>query len=199
MARMGIVLTFQGTRLFAGLSVLENVRAAAHLRFPSSMLDAVLGTRRLHCIEAETQATALEMLGLVGLEGQAERRAGDLPYATHPGARHEATFADAGRAGGRNGRDGNAATARADRAVLSLDAGTTLLLSGLKEALMTWLSCSRGWPIGTYLLTDLQQVIISPRPREDIFKRKRFIGLASNVRDDQAVGVAVVFIGRSLM
>jgi branched-chain amino acid transport system ATP-binding protein len=79
-ARMGIVRTFQGTRLFAGLSVLENVRAAAQLRNPSSMLDAVLGTPRLRRVEAEVRSTAQEMLDLVGLDGQATRRAGDLPY-----------------------------------------------------------------------------------------------------------------------
>src|SRR6201993_2182945 len=33
-ARLGISRPFQGTRLFAGLSVLENVRAAAQLRHP---------------------------------------------------------------------------------------------------------------------------------------------------------------------
>jgi branched-chain amino acid transport system ATP-binding protein len=41
-ARLGIARTFQGARLFASLSVLENVRAAAQLRHPSTMLDAVL-------------------------------------------------------------------------------------------------------------------------------------------------------------
>jgi branched-chain amino acid transport system ATP-binding protein len=79
-ARMGVVRTFQGTRLFAGLSVLENVRAAAQLRHPSSMLDAVLDTPRLRRVEAEVDATAQEMLDLVGLDRQAARRARDLPY-----------------------------------------------------------------------------------------------------------------------
>ncbi len=79
-ARLGIARTFQGTRLFAGLSVLENVRAAAQLRHPSSMLDAVLGTPRLRRVEAEVNAIAEEMLGLVDLRRHAGRRAGDLPY-----------------------------------------------------------------------------------------------------------------------
>jgi branched-chain amino acid transport system ATP-binding protein len=79
-ARMGIARTFQGTRLFAGLSVLENVRAAAQLRHPSSMLDAVLGTPRLRRVEREVGAMADELLALVDLRRHASRRAGDLPY-----------------------------------------------------------------------------------------------------------------------
>ncbi len=79
-ARLGIARTFQGTRLFAGLSVLENVRAAAQLRHPSSMLDAVLGTPRLRAVERAVNASAEELLGLVDLRRHAHRRAGDLPY-----------------------------------------------------------------------------------------------------------------------
>lgn len=79
-ARMGIARTFQGARLFAGLSVLENVRAAAQLRHPSSMLDSALGTRRLHTAEKAVDAMADELLSLVDLRRHAGRRAGDLPY-----------------------------------------------------------------------------------------------------------------------
>lgn len=79
-ARLGIARTFQGTRLFAGLSVLENVRAAAQLRHPSTMLDAMLGTKRLRAAEDKVDAMAEELLGLVDLRRHAQRRAGDLPY-----------------------------------------------------------------------------------------------------------------------
>lgn len=79
-ARLGIARTFQGTRLFARLSVLENVRAAAQLRHSSSMLDAVLGTGRLRRAEEQVEVVAQDLLGLVDLQGQAGRRAGDLPY-----------------------------------------------------------------------------------------------------------------------
>ena len=79
-ARLGIARTFQGTRLFAGLTVRENVRAAAQLRHPSSMLDAVLGTPRLRAVEDKVDAMTAELLGLVDLRRQADRRAGDLPY-----------------------------------------------------------------------------------------------------------------------
>jgi branched-chain amino acid transport system ATP-binding protein len=79
-ARLGIARTFQGTRLFARLSVLENVRAAAQLRYPSSMLDAVIGSRRLRQAETAVTALAWDLLGLVDLHRHADRRAGDLPY-----------------------------------------------------------------------------------------------------------------------
>jgi branched-chain amino acid transport system ATP-binding protein len=79
-ARLGVARTFQGTRLFAGLSVLENVRAAAQLRHPSTMLDAVLGTRRLERVEAAADAVADGLLAMVDLRRFAHRRAGDLPY-----------------------------------------------------------------------------------------------------------------------
>jgi branched-chain amino acid transport system ATP-binding protein len=79
--RLGISRTFQGTRLFQRLSVAENVRAAAQLRHPSTMLDAVIGTPRLRRMEAAVEAIATELLDLVGLTGRADDRASDLPYA----------------------------------------------------------------------------------------------------------------------
>jgi branched-chain amino acid transport system ATP-binding protein len=79
-ARLGIARTFQGTRLFAGLSVLENVRAAAQLRRRSTMLDAVLRTPHLRRVEDEVYAATQDLLNLVDLRRHAARRAGDLPY-----------------------------------------------------------------------------------------------------------------------
>ncbi|WP_085124229.1 ABC transporter ATP-binding protein [Tistlia consotensis] len=78
--RLGIARTFQGTRLFKALSVAENVRAAAQLRHPSSMLDALVGTPRLRRAARRVDAITGELLGLVGLTGRAGVRAGDLPY-----------------------------------------------------------------------------------------------------------------------
>jgi branched-chain amino acid transport system ATP-binding protein len=76
-ARLGIARTFQGTRLFKALSVLENVRAAAQLRYPSTVLSHVLG---LGSKRKEIDARAWEMLELVGLAGRASERADSLPY-----------------------------------------------------------------------------------------------------------------------
>ncbi len=79
--RLGIARTFQGSRLFQHLSVAENVRAAAQLRHPTNMIDAVLGTGRLKRMESEVDVVARQLLELVGLTDRAASRAGDLPYA----------------------------------------------------------------------------------------------------------------------
>jgi len=78
--RLGIARTFQGTRLFQRLSVGENIRAAAQLRHPTGMLDALLGTPRLERSEAAVEAMTRELAELGGLAAQIESRAGDLPY-----------------------------------------------------------------------------------------------------------------------
>jgi branched-chain amino acid transport system ATP-binding protein len=77
-ARLGIARTFQGTRLFKNLSVLENVRVAAQLRAPINLAQALLGGTN-----AQTQAienTTLELLHLVKLEHRLQDKAGSLPY-----------------------------------------------------------------------------------------------------------------------
>jgi branched-chain amino acid transport system ATP-binding protein len=78
--RLGIARTFQGTRLFAQLSVLENLRAAAQLRHRTGVVDAILGSPRLRRANAAIDAAAAELLALIGLGAAADRRAGDLPY-----------------------------------------------------------------------------------------------------------------------
>jgi branched-chain amino acid transport system ATP-binding protein len=79
-ARLGIARTFQGTRLFPQLTVIENLRAAAQLRHPAGLLDVIFGTPRLTATNKAVTAAAEELLELIGLNSSAERRAGDLPY-----------------------------------------------------------------------------------------------------------------------
>jgi branched-chain amino acid transport system ATP-binding protein len=79
-AHLGIARTFQGSRLFASLSVFDNVAAAAELRHPVNLLDAVFGTPRLYRQAAAVRALAEELIDLVGLAPQRDRAAGDLPY-----------------------------------------------------------------------------------------------------------------------
>ena len=76
-SRLGIARTFQGTRLFKNLSVLENVRVSAQLRHPINLAQALFG--------GNTQAkaindTALELLNLVRLTSRKHDKAGSLPY-----------------------------------------------------------------------------------------------------------------------
>lgn len=78
--RLGIARTFQGTRLFPGLSLRDNIRSAAQLRRPTGMLDAVLATPRLRRLTQEIEAVTDELLDLVNLTARGEDRASDLPY-----------------------------------------------------------------------------------------------------------------------
>ena len=77
-ARLGIARTFQGTRLFKELSVLENVQVSAQLRQPVNLAQALLGT-----MQSQIKAihdTAHELLSLVKLEARMHDKAGSLPY-----------------------------------------------------------------------------------------------------------------------
>jgi branched-chain amino acid transport system ATP-binding protein len=77
-ARLGVARTFQGTRLFKTLTVLENVRAGAQLAHPTNAIESVLGLGA-----SKTRAindASRELLELVGLSDQANSRAGSLPY-----------------------------------------------------------------------------------------------------------------------
>jgi len=79
-ARLGIARTFQGTRLFKDLSTLENVRAAAQLRYPTNLLEAVFGLGRYARQQAAIEERSRELLERVGLTARSEVRAGSLPY-----------------------------------------------------------------------------------------------------------------------
>ena len=77
-ARLGVARTFQGTRLFKTLSVLENVRAGAQLAYPTTLFEGLLGanTAKTRAVDAASH----ELLDLVGLSSQSDVRAGSLPY-----------------------------------------------------------------------------------------------------------------------
>lgn len=79
-ARLGVSRTFQGSRLCATLSVLENVEAAAQLRYPVTLLDATFGTSAYRAATQATVEASREVLELVGLSGQAAEQAGSLAY-----------------------------------------------------------------------------------------------------------------------
>jgi len=79
-ASLGITRTFQNIRLFADMTVLENVMTARHLRTRQSMADAVIGTGRHHAEERETRERAMMLLKIFGLERFAHDSATSLPY-----------------------------------------------------------------------------------------------------------------------
>ena len=78
--RLGAARTFQNIRLFADMTVVENVMTAHHLRSRQMLPDAVLGTGKHHKEEQETRARAMELLKIFNLERFAEEPATSLPY-----------------------------------------------------------------------------------------------------------------------
>jgi branched-chain amino acid transport system ATP-binding protein len=77
-SRLGIARTFQGTRLFKNLSVLENVRVSAQLRQPINLAQALFGGMSTQAKAIDD--TGLELLNLVHLESRKHDKAGSLPY-----------------------------------------------------------------------------------------------------------------------
>jgi len=77
----GLSRTFQLTRMFHGLSVLENVMVGGHhWARQGRFLPIVLNRRAVRQEEQELRDYAQEMLRLVGLEKVAHRAAGNLPH-----------------------------------------------------------------------------------------------------------------------
>jgi branched-chain amino acid transport system ATP-binding protein len=79
-AALGVARTFQTTRLFAGLTVLDNVRLGCHLHVRASWLDAVIHTRGHRRDEEAITQQSLELLRTFHLAEWADEPAGMLPY-----------------------------------------------------------------------------------------------------------------------
>ena len=78
--KAGICRTFQNIRLFAHMTVLENVLVGMHSRMGLTLSDILLRTERLRVRETETETKAVELLMLVGLENKARDWAHYLSY-----------------------------------------------------------------------------------------------------------------------
>ncbi|MEA4911039.1 MAG: ABC transporter ATP-binding protein [Oscillospiraceae bacterium] len=79
-ARMGISRTFQNTRLFSGLSVLDNVKVALDYAGKYSIFEAMLLLPRRRKKEKEVAQKALECLRILELDKYADMRPANLPY-----------------------------------------------------------------------------------------------------------------------
>ena len=79
-AAAGIARTFQNIRLFANLSVLENVMIGRHVRTRAGVIGAILRTRRTRDEERAIERRAIELLDYVGIRARANEAAGSLPY-----------------------------------------------------------------------------------------------------------------------
>ncbi|NNM71783.1 ABC transporter ATP-binding protein [Enterovirga sp. DB1703] len=81
--KRGIARTFQSSRLFGDLSVLDNVIIGRHIHTRSGVLDAIFRRRRAEAELAEAAAHAEGLLKAVsrGLYDQRHRAAAELPQA----------------------------------------------------------------------------------------------------------------------
>ena len=79
-AALGISRTFQATRLFPRMSVLENVMVGMHSRSRHGFLAGLAGPLATGREEARMRATSREVLELLGLGAFADRNALDLPF-----------------------------------------------------------------------------------------------------------------------
>ena len=79
-AQAGIARTFQNIRLFAEMSVLDNVRVGRHVRTRVGWWHALLRSPAFVREEAEIERDALALLDFVGLAGQQHRMARTLSY-----------------------------------------------------------------------------------------------------------------------
>jgi len=78
--KAGIARTFQNIRLFANMTVLENVLVGRHTRTKEGLLSAVIRGPGYHRAEAASRARAMELLEFTGLAAKAEHLARNLPY-----------------------------------------------------------------------------------------------------------------------
>ena len=80
LARRGIARTFQNIRLFASLSVFDNVRTAVQLHRPHGIINALWRGCGFREGEAEVEREVLELLEIFGLSKARNHEARSLPY-----------------------------------------------------------------------------------------------------------------------
>lgn len=76
----GLARTFQNIRLFAELSVLDNVKIAYHFHVKYGILESVLHMGRYHKEEAEIEEKAIALLEIFKLADKKDEIAKNLPY-----------------------------------------------------------------------------------------------------------------------
>lgn len=81
-ARRGLARTFQNIRLFPEMTVLENLLVASDIRFASSFVGEMAGTRAARASADEQVAHARAVLAFCGLSGLEDKVASSLPYGT---------------------------------------------------------------------------------------------------------------------
>ncbi len=78
-ARLGLIRTFQTARVFAGMTVLENVLAGAHIGMHSTLWEEALNLPRSTSEERTVREKATHLVDVLGLSAVAEEAAISLP------------------------------------------------------------------------------------------------------------------------
>jgi branched-chain amino acid transport system ATP-binding protein len=76
----GISRTFQNIRLFGNLRVIENVLIGTHIHAKYNFFDSLFRTPRFQREEAALTLRAIEILNSIGLGGEIDNYAQNLPY-----------------------------------------------------------------------------------------------------------------------
>lgn len=76
----GIARTFQNIRLFANMTVLENVLVGRHTRTKEGLWSALLRGPGFRKAEQTSRERAMELLEFIGLENKADHLSRNLPY-----------------------------------------------------------------------------------------------------------------------
>ena len=76
----GMARTFQNIRLFANLTVLDNVKIAYHFHVQYGVLESVFRVGRYFSEEADLDEKAIKLLGIFGLADKKDELAKNLPY-----------------------------------------------------------------------------------------------------------------------
>ena len=79
-ARKGVIRTFQNIRLFATMSVLDNILVTMHMGCPYSTFEAFVQTSNYSRIELGFREEALKLLKIFNLAHLQDVEAGSLPY-----------------------------------------------------------------------------------------------------------------------
>ncbi|HYM69299.1 MAG TPA: ABC transporter ATP-binding protein [bacterium] len=79
-ARLGIARTYQNIRLFANMTVLDNVRVGHHIHVAAAWVGTIFNTAGARQEEARVLDEARRLLRFVGLDPQRDRLARHLPY-----------------------------------------------------------------------------------------------------------------------
>jgi branched-chain amino acid transport system ATP-binding protein len=78
-ARLGLIRTFQTARVFAGMTVLENVLAGAHISVSANVWEEALRLPRASSEERTVREKAEHLIDVLGLSSVAEESAISLP------------------------------------------------------------------------------------------------------------------------